>query len=98
MPTRFQRARTLPLLHSTTLPLSCASKIIRRRAESLAAYVNEEGHPGYVYQVKGDAENMRYQPSGGKVNITALVDMADQWQWTVKGHSKDSLLSVSRYK
>ncbi|PLN74732.1 hypothetical protein BDW42DRAFT_189637 [Aspergillus taichungensis] len=32
-------------------------------------FVAEENERGFVYQVKGDAECMRYEPSGRKVNV-----------------------------
>lgn len=32
-------------------------------------FLARDGEPGYVYQVKGDVEAMRYQPSNGPVNL-----------------------------
>lgn len=43
-------------------------------------YVSQEGEPGLVYQVKGDAENMQFKPSDNKINIVQSRSFLDIYE------------------
>lgn len=63
----------LSLIHETQLP----SEPIH-----WSLFVARENQPGQVYQVKGDAEHMIYEPSRELVDITLSPDFATLFQLT----------------
>lgn len=46
-------------------------------------FVARENHPGQLYQVKGDAEHMTYEPSVEDVDITTAEDFLTLYQLAV---------------
>ena len=50
-------------------PNRCTSA--EKLAFPLVTFLARDGEAGYVYQVKGEVEAMRYQPSSGPVNIVS---------------------------
>ena len=55
-------------------------------------FVARENQPGYVYQVKGDAEYMRYQPSDRMVNIVQSTTFLNIYQLAVVTEQQDILI------
>lgn len=54
---------------SEPLYLSIAHQLQGNLRFHWSLFLARDGEPGYVYQVKGDVEAMRYQPSNGPVNL-----------------------------
>ncbi|OQE44423.1 hypothetical protein PENCOP_c002G06661 [Penicillium coprophilum] len=83
--------------HSVLPPPFSLSLVHQLQAEGeplhWALFVSRENQPGYVYQVKGDAEHMQYLPSAGLVNVVQsdsfvsiynLADVTEEQQTMVR--------------
>lgn len=55
-------------------------------------FVARESQPGYVYQVKGDAEHMRYQPSDRVVNIVQSATFLNIYHLAVVTEQQDMVV------
>lgn len=68
---RPQTAQTPPPANSPLFVLLVLQVQGPNEPNHWSLFVHRETCPGWVYQVKGDAECMRYQPSARPINITS---------------------------